>query len=103
MGSSKKSASASSAEEIETMLFGEGLERSFTSDELARAIREKRSASLVEQLKEYAGEFPQSRETIICAFDKYLMGSECARLARAVKKGLSEIVAINMVEALGVD
>ena len=102
MGSSKKYTSVSSGE-IETRLFGEGLERSFTSDELASAIKQNKSTSLVEQLKEYAGEFPQSRETIIGAFDEYLRGSECAKLARVVRKGLSEIVAINMVEALSVD
>ncbi|MDE1828046.1 MAG: hypothetical protein KGH65_02730 [Candidatus Micrarchaeota archaeon] len=103
MGSSKKSISESSAEEIETRLFGEGLERSFTSGQLASAIVEKKSASLVEQLKEYASEFPQSRGTIIGAFDLYLKQSSCAKLARAVQRGISEIVAIDMVEALGAE
>lgn len=99
MGSSKKSSSVSSGE-IETRLFGEGLERSFTSNQLASVIVERKSASLVEQLKEYAGEFPQSRETIIGAFDLYLKQGSCAKLAKIVQRGISEIVAINMVEAL---
>lgn len=92
--------SASSANDgLEAMLLFGGLESKIGSSELADAICENKSVALVEQLCEYAVKFPQSREFVIQALE--MSGNcTCSRVISKAKRGVSEILALNMVEAL---
>ena len=92
--------SASSAKMgIETLLIGQGLETQIGSAELAEAICKNKSEALVEQLNQYAAQFPQSRDTIVRALD-IASKCECAKVIRSAKRSVSEILALSMLEAM---
>lgn len=84
---------------IESLLSGQGLESQIDTDELAEAICKNKSTALVEQLGHYARQFPQSRELIVGALDK-ASRCECAKVIRSAKRGVSEILALSMLEAM---
>ncbi|MDE1870304.1 MAG: hypothetical protein KGH71_04960, partial [Candidatus Micrarchaeota archaeon] len=91
--------SASSAKMgIESLLIGRGLESQIGSAELADAICKNKSEALVEQLNQYAAQFPESREVIVEALD-LASKCECAKVIRSAKRSVSEILALSMVEA----
>ncbi|MGI0141567.1 MAG: hypothetical protein ACREBF_02880 [Candidatus Micrarchaeales archaeon] len=100
MGIIQKWVSASYAGELENMLDTGGVEGSTTCEELALAIRANKSQLLVERLHDYANKVPQSREMIVGAFDAYVADCRSAKLARKVRRSISEILALTMLEAI---
>jgi len=84
---------------VESLLVEEGLEGKICSAELAEAICKNKSTALVEQLGHYAKQFPQSRELIVTALDK-ASRCECAKVIRSAKRGVSELLALSMLEAM---
>lgn len=84
---------------IEDALMGSGLELRVTSASLAQSIGDDGSASLLEQLGEYASRFPQSREHIVEALDT-VAKKQSAAVARKARRKAAEILALTMLEAI---
>ncbi|MDE1804794.1 MAG: hypothetical protein KGH59_03360 [Candidatus Micrarchaeota archaeon] len=96
--------SASSGTQIgggfESLLLLPGLEQKVTREELERVVCDNASASLVEQLGEYAALFKGSRELIVCAFDACIRKQCVEQTARRIRAVRDEILALSMLESL---